>query len=89
MKADRSKLYAFIMQYLSEESLDEVKRQEQYEEVDEATDPEGLWKLVEETHKVTSVRKVEAVVKLSARTNYKSIRQGAYESIIAYLQRSV
>ena len=87
MKTDRSKLYALILQYLSEESLDEVKCQDNFEEVDETTDPEGLWKLVEETHKVTTVSKVEAVTKLSARNTYKLMRQGNYESIIAYKER--
>ena len=88
MKSDRSKLYALILQYLSEESLDEVKRQENFEEVDKATDPKGLWKMVEETHKVTTVSKVEAVTKLSARNTYKLMRQGNYESIIvAYKER--
>ena len=72
-----NKLYALIMQYLSEESLVEVKCHEKYEEVDEATNPEGPRKLVEETHKVTSVSKAEAGVKLPARMNYTSIRQGA------------
>ena len=50
-------------------------------------DPEGLWKLVEETHKVTSVSQVAAVVKLAARNEYKNIRQGTYESIVTYKER--
>ncbi len=87
MKNDRPKLYALILQYLSEESLDEVKRQDKFDEYDEATDPEGLWKLVEETHKVNSVSKVEAVTKMSARNAYQVIRQGHYESIISYKEQ--
>ena len=43
--------------------------------------------MVEETHKVTTVSKVEAVTKLSARNTYKLMRQGNYESIIAYKER--
>ena len=64
-----------------------MKRQDDYEKVDEAADPQKLWALVEATHKVTSVSKVEAVVKLGARTSYKSTRQGTYESIITYKER--
>jgi len=78
MKENRPKLYGLITQYLSEESRSEIKRQEKYEEIDEAADPEGLWKLVEETHMVNSISKVEAVTKLYARTTYYSMRQGAY-----------
>mmetsp|Transcript_10725 Transcript_10725/g.15483 ORF Transcript_10725/g.15483 Transcript_10725/m.15483 type:complete len:193 (-) Transcript_10725:146-724(-) len=82
LKKDCPELYGLITQYLSEESLDEIKRQEKYEEIDEAADSEGLWKLVEETHKVTTVSKVEAVTKLSARNTYKTIRQGNYDNLL-------
>ena len=80
-------MYGLITQYLSIESLDEIKRQVSYEKVDEEADPQGLWQLVEETHKVTSVSKVEAVVKLAARNEYRNTRQGTYESIITYKDR--
>jgi len=44
MHADRPKLYALIMQYLSEESLDEIKRSDQFEDIEKKTDPLDLWK---------------------------------------------
>mmetsp|Transcript_28371 Transcript_28371/g.40666 ORF Transcript_28371/g.40666 Transcript_28371/m.40666 type:complete len:188 (+) Transcript_28371:1676-2239(+) len=47
LKRDRPKLYGLITQYLSEKSLDEVKRQDNWEAIDQAADPAGLWKLVE------------------------------------------
>ena len=84
---NRPKLYGLITQYLSIESLDEIKRQPTFDKVDEAADPKGLWKLVEETHKVNSVSKVAAVVKLAAHNEYKNIRQGEYESIVTYKER--
>jgi hypothetical protein len=84
LKRDRPKLYGLIPQYLSGESLDEIKRQEAWEKVDEAADPVGLWKLVDETHKVNTISKVKTVTKLAARTTYKGLRQGGFESIIAY-----
>ena len=87
LKENSPKLYGLITQYLSIESLDEIKRQVSYEKVDEEADPQGLWQLVEETHKVTSVSKVEAVVKLAARNEYRNTRQGTYESIITYKDR--
>jgi len=87
MRESRPKLYGLITQYLSDESKDEIKRQEEYEDIEKAADPEGLWKLVEETHKINSISKVEAVTKLVTRTTYYSMRQGAYESIITYKER--
>ena len=84
MNADWPKLYALIMQYLSDESLDEVKRVATFEDIKKATDPLELWKLVEESHKVNSISKVEAVTKLAAWTTYQGMRQGPYETIIQY-----
>jgi len=74
LKRDRPKLYGLITQYLSEESLDDVKRQAEWKKIDEAADPVGLWKLVEETHKVNTISKVITVTKLAARTTYKGLR---------------
>ena len=87
MHADRPKLYALLMQYLSEESLDEVKRSDKYEDIKKATEPRDLWNLIEETHKVNTISKVEAVTKLAARTTYQGMRQGPYETIIQYKER--
>jgi len=44
MHADRPKLYALIMQYLSEESFDEIKWSDQFEDIEKKTDPLDLWK---------------------------------------------
>lgn len=87
MRENKPKLYGLIMQYLSDESKDEIKRQDKYDDIEKTADPEGLWRLVEETHKVTSISKVEAVTKLAARTTYQNMRQGPYESIITYKER--
>jgi len=43
MVADRPKLYALILQYLSEESLDEVKRSDKWEDIKKSTEPRDLW----------------------------------------------
>jgi hypothetical protein len=66
MEKDWPKLYALILQYLSEESLEEVKREDGWDEVEEDTDPEGLRIFIEKTHKVNTVSKGPTVTKMSA-----------------------
>ena len=83
MRENRPK-YGLIMQYLSDESKDEIKCQDKYEDIEKTADPKGLWKLVNETHKVTSISRVEDITKLAARTTSQNMRQGPYESIITY-----
>jgi len=87
IKQETPKLYGLILQYLSEESLDEINRKEDFDDIDQKTDAVRLWALVEETHRVNSISKVEAITKMAARTAYQSIRQGSYESIITYKER--
>jgi hypothetical protein len=73
MEDDRSKLFALIIMYLSEESLDAVKREPNWDKIEEDADPEGLWKLVEKKHKVHTTSEVKEVTKLTARANYQMI----------------
>lgn len=80
-------LYAMIWQYLSPESMDEIKHDEDYKKFSDANDPEGLWKAIIKTHKVTTVSRVKGVIKRSARKQYQAIRQGGYESLISYRER--
>jgi hypothetical protein len=87
MRNNRPKLYALIMQYLSPESKDEIKRVQDYETMKQNRDPLMLWEAIEETHKVHSISKVAAVVKRNARKDYANMKQGPYESIIAYRER--
>jgi hypothetical protein len=46
MEENQLKLYAMILQHLSPESIDEIKRHKNYKEFYENTDPEGLWQAV-------------------------------------------
>ena len=55
--------------------------------VEADANPEMIWQLIETKHKVHSASEVEAVVKLTARTQLASCRQGAYESIVTFKQR--
>ena len=50
-------------------------------------DPEALWQMVKMKHKVHSSSKVEAVMKLAARTQLAATSQGAFESIISFKKR--
>jgi hypothetical protein len=68
MEKDRLKLYVLILQYLSEESLEKVKQEDGWDDVKEASNPEGLWTYVEKTHKVNMINKVPTVTKMSAPT---------------------
>jgi hypothetical protein len=87
LRRDKTKLYALILQHLSDESLEAVQKEAGWPAVEQDADPEALWQLVEVKHKVHSASEVEAVVKLATRTQLVTTRQGAFESIIAFKQR--
>ncbi len=87
MEKDRPKLYALILQYLSEESIEEVKRSDDWDTIEQETDPAMFWDVIENTHKINTVTKVASVTKMAARTTYQQMRQGAYENIITYKER--
>jgi hypothetical protein len=82
MEKDHPKLYALILQYLSDESLEEVKRSDDWDTIEQETDPAMLWDIIESTHKINMISKVESVMKMAARTTYQQMRQGVYENII-------
>jgi hypothetical protein len=86
-KEKKPKLYATILKYLSEESLEAVKRATEWSEVEEEVDPEKLWTIIVNKHRVHSTSEVAAVVKLEARNQLQSLKQGGFESIISYKQR--
>jgi hypothetical protein len=61
MEDDHAKLFAMIMMYLSEESLDAVKKEPTWTKIEDEADAEGLWKLVEQKHKVHTVSEVKEI----------------------------
>ncbi len=87
-KRDKPKLYALIMKYLSNKSLEVVQKEAGWTAFEMDADPETLWQLFELKHKVHSPSEVEAVMKLVARTKLASTRQGAFESIISFKQHT-
>ena len=80
-------VYALVLQYLSDESLDPVQKEAGWPVVEHDANPEALWQLVEMKHKVHSTSKVEAVVKLVAWNQLAATRQGAFKSIVVFKQR--
>jgi len=81
---DKPKLYALILKYLSNKSLEAVQKEAGWTAVEVDADPEALWQMVKMKHKVHSSSKVEAVMKLAARTQLAATSQGAFESIISF-----
>jgi hypothetical protein len=84
MTNNRAKLYTMIWQYLSQESIAEVKRHTDFEVIKTNRDVQRLWEIIEETHKVFTISRIAAVIKKTARKEYQLMHQGANESIITY-----
>jgi hypothetical protein len=91
LKLDREEkepqLYALILKYLSEESLEAVQKHQEWANIEANVDPVRLWKIVEDKHRVHSTSEVAAIVKLEAQNQLKNLKQGAFESIITYKKR--
>lgn len=69
---------------MTEKSLDAVQKEVDWLNVEQSMDPEKLWNLFMQKHKVQSMSEVEAVVKLAVRMQLATIGQGAYESIFIF-----
>jgi hypothetical protein len=63
MLNNRAKLYALIWQYLSQESIAEVKRHQDVEVIKANRDVQRLWEIIEETHKVFTISRIAAIIK--------------------------
>jgi hypothetical protein len=87
IKRDIPKLFALMLQYLSDESLEAVQRQKDWDDVENQNNAEKLWKYIEETHKISTISQVALITKLSARSTYQHIQQGTYQSIIMYKEQ--
>lgn len=87
MKDDRHNLFCFIYSYLSEESIDEIKQCDDYEEADNDKDPLGLWKLILSTHMITENTIDQAMIRRNAWEQYNNCKQTEHESIVRYYER--
>ncbi len=83
MRCDRLKLFKLMLQHLNEESLEALKQGKNWDVINQTSDPEALWQVIEEKHIVYMISKVEIVTKMAARSMYQQMCQGHYESIIA------
>jgi hypothetical protein len=72
----KPKLYATILKYLSDESLEAIQKVQDWTDIEESVDPERLWKAIEDKHRIHSTSKVAAIVKLEACNQLQSLRQG-------------
>jgi len=87
MKNNKANLYGFILSRLSNESMDEVKRHEDFNDFNSTKDPLELWLAVKQIHRVDTNSLVQEFRKKSARDKYHRISQGQYESLVKYKAR--
>jgi hypothetical protein len=87
MMNNRAKLHALIWQYLSQESMAEVKRHIDFEVIKTNRDIQHLWEIIKETHKVFTISRIAAVNKKSSQKEYQLMHQGQHERIITYKER--
>jgi hypothetical protein len=86
MHKNTKPMFATIYGQLSDESEDKVKQDENYAEVHGTKDVVGLWAIIGFTHQ-TGGTGVLAQDKLHTRDHYAKIRQGRYESPLAFKER--
>jgi len=87
MKNNKANLYAFILSKLTNESMDEVKRHEGFDDFNSTKDPLELWLAAKQIHRIDTKSMVQEFRKKSARDKYHRIRQGQYESLVKYKAR--
>ena len=87
MKSDHASMFAFMMQHLSNESLDAIKLEDDWDDADTTKDPLTLWGLIETTHRVAIASRIPMVLKAEARRAYQAVGQSAYESIVKFKER--
>ena len=87
MKKNRTPFYGFMMRRLSEDSLDLLKREDNYDDIYVKSDPLLLYLCMKDTHRVESQSNAPAIVKQTARRAYQRMEQGPYEKIVAFKER--
>ena len=87
MRDNRSAFYAFMYDRLSNESVDAIKQLEEYEEINSSKDPLLLWLAIKQTHKTATNSNVGTIMRAETRKKYQDVRQGPFESIVAYKER--
>lgn len=82
------RFYSCLMSFLSQNSLDAVKSEDEFEEIDANHDAHRLWKLIRITHRENSCKaENKEVTKAKVRCAYHNVVQSANESIVAFRER--
>jgi hypothetical protein len=87
MEVEKTGMYAYIFSKLSKESQDEVQGADKWAATETSRDPLELWKIVKKTHQILTTSKVATVIKKTAREEYMSCKQGAFEHIVDYKRK--
>ena len=87
MECDRAGMYAFLLLHLSNESLDAVKLQDNWDVAHSTKNPLALWLLVELTHRVGTTSRIPKVLKSESRRAYQAVAQSSFESIVKFKER--
>jgi Zinc knuckle len=87
MRRNQTQMYAYIMSKLSKESRDELEREEAFKTHSASKDPLALWKDVKKVHMVSSVSKIDAVVKKTAKDDYMRCLMNEHKSILKFKQK--
>jgi hypothetical protein len=64
-----------------------VNHDENWNLVDQISDPKGLWKILEEKHKVYTISDVGIISKMVSKSTYQQMHQGYNKSIIPYTKQ--
>jgi hypothetical protein len=75
------------LERLLEIIIDKHRKANDWDKVEEEVDPERLWEIIVNKHRVHLTSKVAAIVKLEARNQIQTLRQGGFESLNSYKQR--
>jgi hypothetical protein len=75
----KPKLYATILKYLSDKSLDAIQKVPDWTEIEESVDPECLRKAVKDKFRVHSTSKVAGVIKLEARNQLQKFETRRFQ----------
>ena len=87
MVKQRPNLYAYIEQHMSRESIDEVQKDPEYEDFNKEKCPLKLWLAIKKSHEVATDSSVGVFRKNDSLASYAAIKQGIYETVVAYKQR--
>ena len=87
MRSKWISLFAFMMERLSEISEELVRLDTAFANADRDKDPLALWMIFQATHASASSTRVKPFNLLEVRQGYTKIKQGRYETLIAFKRR--